>query len=318
MTATVRVALLGHGIGSSLSPALHMEEAHRLGLDYEYRTVDLRDAPRADLGAQLSRLEEQGYVATNVTHPFKRSVLGHVDSLSPAVRRIGAANLVLLGRARGRRSRTAHNTDGTGFRGALERFLAGRPAGGRVVQVGAGGAGLATVSALVDMGFEQVVVHDVAPAAVAAVLDRFGPLAPGRLRGTGGSLEDWLPRADGVVHATPVGMVGHPGVALDVDRLAAGAWVAEVVYRPLETALVRRARARGLATLDGGAMAVGQAADSLRLITGLEPDLGRMRAHFARLVADDGAHDDGAHDDGAHDDSAHEGPTTGRVRPGEE
>jgi len=305
MTATVRVALLGHGIGSSLSPALHMEEARRLGLDYEYRTVDLRDAPEADLGAQLRRLEEQGYVATNVTHPFKRSVLQHVDDLSPAVRRIGAANLVLLGRS----GRTAHNTDGTGFRGALERFLAGRPAGGCVVQVGAGGAGLATVSALVDMGFEHVVVHDVAPAAVAAVLDRFGPLAPGRLRGTGGSLEDWLPRADGVVHATPVGMVGHPGVALDVDRLAAGAWVAEVVYRPLETALVRRARARGLATLDGGAMAVGQAADSLRLITGLEPDEARMRAHFARLVAAGEAADDDARDGG---------PTTGRAWPGEE
>jgi shikimate dehydrogenase len=88
------------------------------------------------------------------------------------------------------------------------------------------------------------------------------------------------------VHVTPVGMAEHPGVAFDVDRLGPHAWVAEVVYRPLETELVRRARARGLATLDGGGMAVGQAVESLRLITGLEPDVARMHAHFNQLVAD--------------------------------
>jgi shikimate dehydrogenase len=104
------------------------------------------------------------------------------------------------------------------------------------------------------------------------------------LRSSGGSLDAWLPRVDGVVHVTPVGMAEHPGVAFDVGRLGPDTWVAEVVYRPLETELVRRARARGLATLDGGGMAVGQAVESLRLITGLEPDVARMHAHFNQLV----------------------------------
>lgn len=276
MSDRYRVALLGNGIKPSLSPALHMAEARHLGLDYEYRIVDLIDHPDVDLGAELQRLEDAGFDAANVTHPFKQAVLGHVADLSPTVRRLGSANLVLLGGGR----RTAHNTDVTGFRAALEGFLGDRRSGGTVLQIGAGGAGLATASALIDLGFDPVVVHDVVPAAVEAMVDRFS----GALRGSGGSLDGWLPRADGVVHVTPVGMAEHPGVAFDVDRLGPGAWVAEVVYRPLETELLRRARARGLPTLDGGGMAVGQAVESLRLITGLEPDVDRMHAHFNQLV----------------------------------
>ncbi|WP_419702620.1 shikimate dehydrogenase [Promicromonospora sp. NFX87] len=283
MSRGYRVALLGNGIKPSLSPALHMAEARRLGLDYEYRTVDLSGRRAVDLGVELQRLEDAGFDAANVTHPFKQAVLGHVADLSPVVRRLGSANLVLLGGGR----RTAHNTDVTGFRAALEGFLGDlrtgdRRPGGTVLQIGAGGAGLATASALLDLGFDPVVVHDVAPAAVEAMIGRF----PGALRGSGGSLDVWLPRADGVVHVTPVGMAEHPGVAFDVDRLRPGAWVAEVVYRPLETELLRRARARGLPTLDGGGMAVGQAVESLRLITGLEPDVGRMHAHFDQLVTE--------------------------------
>lgn len=283
MSRGYRVALLGNGIKPSLSPALHMAEARRLGLDYEYRTVDLSGRRAVDLGAELRRLEDAGFDAANVTHPFKQAVLGHVAEVSPVVRRLGSANLVLLGDGR----RTAHNTDVTGFRAALEAFLGDRGSGdrrsgGTVLQIGAGGAGLATASALLDLGFDPVVVHDVAPAAVEAMVDRFS----GALRGSGGSLDVWLPRADGVVHVTPVGMAEHPGVAFDVDRLGPGAWVAEVVYRPLETELLRRAKARGLPTLDGGGMAVGQAAESLRLITGLEPDTDRMHAHFDQLVTE--------------------------------
>lgn len=282
MSRGYRVALLGNGIKPSLSPALHMAEARRLGLDYEYRTVDLSGRHEVDLGAELQRLEDAGFDAANVTHPFKQAVLAHVADLSPTVRRLGSANLVLLGDGR----RTAHNTDVTGFRAALEGFLgdrrSGARSGGTVLQIGAGGAGLATASALLDLGFDPVVVHDVVPASVEAMVDRFS----GALRGSGGSLDTWLPRADGVVHVTPVGMAEHPGVAFDVDRLGPGAWVAEVVYRPLETELLRRARARGLPTLDGGGMAVGQAVESLRLITGLEPDADRMHAHFKQLVTE--------------------------------
>ena len=184
----------------------------------------------------------------------------------------------------GPHGRTAHNTDCTGFRSGLEDFLGARRRR-RVLQVGAGGAGLAIAHSLVAMHFEEVVIHDLAEEAAAAVVDRFAPRhADVRLATTGGDLARWLPLVDGVVHVTPTGMAQHPGVAFAPEDLGPGAWVSEVVYRPLETELVRRARARGLATLDGGLMAVGQAVDSLRLITGLEPDRARMVTHFHELV----------------------------------
>lgn len=275
-----RAGLIGHGIGPSLSPALHEREASHLGIDYRYDRIDLIDAPDIDLGTELDRLESEGYAAVNVTHPFKQDVLAHVDRRSDAVDEIGSANLVLFTPA----GRVAHNTDCTGFRSGLESFLGDRSRG-RVLQVGAGGAGLAIAQSLAAMGFAEVVIHDLSEDAAAAVVDRFADrYREVRLTTTGGDLARWLPEVDGVVHVTPVGMAEHPGVAFDPELLARHTWVSEVVYRPLETELVRRSRAHGLATLDGGLMAVGQAIDSIRLITGMEPDRDRMLAHFHELV----------------------------------
>ena len=94
-----------------------------------------------------------------------------------------------------------------------------------------------------------------------------------------------LARASGVVHASPLGMLDHPGVAFDVGLLKPDAWVSDVVYRPLETELLRRAAQRGHRVLDGGLMAVGQACASLQIITGARPDRDRMERHFRVLTS---------------------------------
>ncbi|GHD06539.1 shikimate dehydrogenase [Zhihengliuella salsuginis] len=281
-TPVIRTALIGDGIGPSLTPPLHEREGGELGLDYTYERVDLSGQDGVDLGAVLEDLEARGFAAANVTHPYKQRVLAHVDETSEEVRRIGSANLILLG---GRR--VAHNTDCTGFRAGLESFLGTRPRG-RVLQVGAGGAGLATAYSLLGMGFAEVVIHDLDPAAADALVDRYASVSgDSRLRSSGGGLDRLLGEVDGVVHVTPVGMAEHPGTAFAPEDLAAGAWVSEVVYRPLETELLRRAAAAGHPVLDGGLMAVGQAADSIALITGREPDRERMLAHFLELIGED-------------------------------
>ena len=274
-----RVGLIGHGIGPSLSPALHVEEARRLGLDYEYVTIDLIDRPDLDLGKVLDQVEADGFAAVNVTHPFKQQAVNLVNRRSLAVERIGSTNLVVFTLG----VRTAHNTDHSGFRAGLEAFLGGRDRG-TVLQVGAGGAGLATAYALLTMGFDLVHVADRRPTAATSLVERLESLGRGRIT-TVPDARDVIGCVDGLVHVTPTGMAEHPGVAVDVDLLPARAWVADVVYRPLVTDLVARARRRGLATLDGGAMAVGQAVESLRLITGREPDAERMAAHFRELAA---------------------------------
>jgi shikimate dehydrogenase len=182
-----------------------------------------------------------------------------------------------------------HNTDWSGFARAFDRGLPEAPLD-RVVLLGAGGAGAAVAHALLTLGTRRLTVLDVdgrrAGELAASLGGRFGAD-----RAEGGDL-DALPaaleHADGLVHATPTGMAAHPGLPLDAGLLRPRLWVADIVYRPLETALVRTARELGCRVLDGGGMAVFQAVDAFRLFTGVEPDAERMLAHFTTLVSGPG------------------------------
>jgi shikimate dehydrogenase len=179
-----------------------------------------------------------------------------------------------------------HNTDFSGFAAALASGLPGAKLD-RVVQLGAGGAGSAVAYALLTAGVRALDLVDVDPgrcAAKAAELAGFFPDSTVTARTTA-ELPQLMPLADGLAHCTPVGMAAHPGVPLDVDLLEPRHWVADIVYRPIDTELVRRARAKGCDVLDGGRMAVGQAADAFRIFTGLAADADRMRSHFLELVA---------------------------------
>jgi shikimate dehydrogenase len=225
-----------------------------------------------------------GYDGLNVTHPCKQLVLDHVDELAPEAAAVGAVNTVVFeaGRAVG------HNTDWSGFAKGLGRGLPGAKLDD-VVLLGAGGAGAAVAHALLTLGAGVVRVLDVADVRSAALAgslrERFGA---GRAFAAGvRELPERLRRADGLVHATPTGMAHHPGLPVPPDLLRPDHWVAEIVYRPLHTELVATARSRGCRVLDGGAMAVFQAADALELFTGVRPDADRMARHFAALVGQD-------------------------------
>src|SRR3954453_18111163 len=278
-TRSYLVGLVGAGIGGSLRPALHEHEASCLGLDYAYRVLDidaLGVAPR-DVGALLERLRGAGYDGLNVTHPCKQLVLEHLDELTEEAAALGAVNTVVLrdGRAVG------DNTDGTGFAESFRRGLRGAKLD-RALVIGAGGAGAAVAHALLGLGCGRLDVLDTdrsRAARLAEALDeRFGA---GRARAAEG-LD--LGQVDGVVNATPTGMVGHGGTPVPKRLLRPHLWVADVVYRPLETELLRDARAAGCRTLDGGGMVVLQAARSLALFTEREPDAERMLHHFRTLV----------------------------------
>jgi shikimate dehydrogenase len=276
------IGLIGSGIGPSLSPALHQREADRQGLRYLYRLIDLDTlgaTPEA-VGDLLRAARDLGFDGLNITHPCKQLVGEHLDALAPQAEALGAVNTVVFsdGRAIG------HNTDVTGFAASFARGLPDAPLE-RVVQLGAGGAGAAVAHATLTLGAGHITVTDALPdraADLAASLNRhFG--AGRAAAATPDRLAALLAGADGIVHATPTGMAAHPGLPLAAGLLHPGLWVAEVVYRPLETELLRAARAVGCATLDGGGMAAFQAADAFRLFTGREPDAGRMLADIAQL-----------------------------------
>ncbi|MFF3612858.1 shikimate dehydrogenase [Streptomyces sp. NPDC002580] len=282
------VGLIGAGIGPSLSPALHEREAERQGLRCLYRLIDIDTlgAPPEAVGELVRAARDVGFDGLNITHPCKQLVIEHLDDLSPGAAALGAVNTVVFedGRAIG------HNTDVTGFAASFARGLSDVSLE-RVVQLGAGGAGAAVAHAVLTLGAGHITLVDAMPdraVSLAAALDRhFGE---GRAAAaTPEALGALLARADGVVHATPTGMAAHPGLPFPAGLLRPGLWVAEVVYRPLETALLRTARAVGCATLDGGGMAAFQAADAFRLFTGREPDPARMLADIAGLAGAAGA-----------------------------
>jgi shikimate dehydrogenase len=264
------VGLIGAGIGASLSPALHEREAREQGLRYRYRLIEIEDA---DVGARLEQARRDGLVGVNVTHPVKQAVVPYLDALSDDATALQAVNTVVFDGERA----TGHNTDTTGFG---ESFARGLPdvALDRVVLLGAGGAGTAVAYAALRLGVERLAIVDVDDERAQACVDQLGAD-----RAPVGTLDD-REDADGLIHAPPTGMEVHPGLPLDEDRLRPDLWVAEVVYRPLETELLRTARALGCRTLDGGGMAVFQAADAFALFTGIEPDRARMLRHFAELV----------------------------------
>lgn len=285
---TYLVGLIGSGIGPSLSPALHEREADRQGLRYLYRLIDidvLGVGPEA-VGDLVRAARDLGFDGLNITHPCKQLVIDHLDELAPQAAALGAVNTVVFERGRA----VGHNTDVTGFAASFARGLPDVPLE-RVVQLGAGGAGAAVAHAVLTLGAGHVTVVDAMPdraADLAAGLNRhFG--AGRAAAATPDALGGLLGRGDGVVHATPTGMAAHPGLPFPAELLHPGLWVAEVVYRPLETELLRTARAVGCATLDGGGMAVFQAADAFRLFTGREPDAVRMLADIAELASVPGA-----------------------------
>lgn len=283
---TVLTGLIGAGIGPSLSPALHEREASALGLELRYVRWDLDTlgADPADVGALLARTRAEGYRGLNITHPCKQLVIEHLDTLSPDAAAVGAVNTVVIG-ADG--SLAGHNTDWSGFRDGLHEGLPGASPE-RVVLLGAGGAGAAAGVALAREGVRALHVVDVDGERAAGLAATLAPLLAAGATVSAhvpAELADLLTGATGVVHATPVGMADHPGLPFDAALLAARPWVAEIVYRPLDTALLRAARAAGCRTVDGGRMAVHQAAEAFRLFTGRTPDPARMLAHLGELVA---------------------------------
>ena len=275
------VGLIGAGIQRSLTPAMHEEEARAQGLKLHYQLIDL-DAARvgADkLPVLVEAARIMGFAGLNITYPCKQAVIPLLDELSDEAQAMGAVNTVVFrdGRAIG------HNTDGSGWAWGFQRTLP-QARLNRVVLLGAGGAGSAIAHAVLRLGAQHLVIVDReacrADEAAAALNLRHGA---GRVS-TSADAAAALQGATGLIHATPTGMDKLPGLPLPAELLRPELWVAEIVYFPLHTELLRAARAKGCATVDGGTMAVGQAIGAFELFTGRPADAARVEAHFRRLL----------------------------------
>ena len=271
MADSLLCGLIGAGIQGSLSPALQEAEALHHGLRLHFQLIDLdrvQAGPEA-LPMLVAAARVMGFAGLNITYPCKQSVIRLLDSLSGDALAIGAVNTLVREGTR----LVGYNTDGSGWSRGFRRALPKADLS-RVVLLGAGGAGSACADAVLRLGAAQLVIVDQDAPCAAALAKRLNERLDGNRAG-----------ASSLIHATPTGMAGMPGMPLPEELLRRDMWISDIVYVPLETALLKAARWIGCETADGGHMNVGQAVGGFKLFTGLEADAARMEAHFRRLVA---------------------------------
>jgi shikimate dehydrogenase len=267
-----RYAVIGSPVSTSLSPVMQAAAFDAAGIAAEY---EAHEVPPVMLDAHVACLR-YGYGGFNITLPHKHAVMRNLDWIAPDAADIGAVNTVV---AREHRLR-GFNTDGTGFLASLS-MLAFRPEGAHTVVLGAGGAARAVVHALGSRGADVVV----AARSPERAREELGPVAAGArfISFHPGVLTAAIEGADLIVNTTPLGMahLADQSPVPDSCPLNLSAAYVDLVYGR-DTPFLARARACGLRTLDGLEMLVQQGADAFRLWTGIEPDVGAMRAACRR------------------------------------
>lgn len=280
--AQVLTGLVGRDILASRSPWLHEQEASAQGVRLTYTLFDFSSREWSDdeLPTLLDAAERIGFAGVNVTFPFKQAVTAHLDELSDGARRIGAVNTVSFAGGK----RTGYNTDVTGF---SESFAQGLPnvATDCVVQIGAGGAGCATAQALLESGVKKLILFDTDAVRLNGLVAKLQNDFGHDRVGVDADIATAVKLADGIINATPIGMAKMPGVPLPANLIQKRHWVADIVYFPLETELLREARQRGCQILNGSGMAIHQAAGAFEIFTGLHADRVRMQKSFVDFVS---------------------------------
>ena len=268
---TTRLAgVMGWPVAHSLSPRLHNYWLARHGIDGAYVPLPVKPA---DFPAALRALPVLGFAGANLTIPHKEMALGVVDTVDPLARRIGAANLVVVG-VNG--ALEARNTDVYGFIENLRERAPSWSPTQPVVVLGAGGAARSVVVALIDAGVPEIRLANRTRARAEAL----------QALGSQVKVREWRERGhllDGaglLVNTTVLGMTGQASLDLDLARLPRSAVVNDVVYVPLETGLLAAARRRGHPTVDGLGMLLHQGRPAFRAFFGVDPAVTpELRAH---------------------------------------
>ena len=263
--------VIGDPIAHSKSPLIHGFWLDALGIAGDYRATHV---PPEGLEAYFeSRRADPAWRGCNITIPHKQAALAHVSDPGGVRESIGAINTVFRHESG---DLAGTNTDAAGFWSPISALdLSDKP----VVVIGAGGAARAVLFALARVGTGPVTILNRSPLKAAGLLAAFG------LKGNVAALDAPLPPATLLVNASALGMTGQPPLALDLSPLPEDAIVYDLVYAPLQTGLLQAAEERGLETIDGLEMLIGQAALAFELFFDAEPPRDRDDALRALLAA---------------------------------
>ncbi|MEO9168155.1 MAG: shikimate dehydrogenase [Aestuariivirga sp.] len=270
-----KACVIGWPIAHSRSPIIHNYWLAKYGLEglYERRPVTAQDLPEF-----LQNLGAHGYVGCNVTIPHKEEALQHIDHIDDVVRRTGSLNTVYLVGSKTH----ATSTDGEGFYQNLITTVPGLSLQGkRAILIGAGGSAKAIIERLLRAGITEIAVINRTPERIQELKVSFGSAI------TGLPTDHFVSESKStalLVNATSQGMAGQPKLMIDLSALPPEAVVADLVYVPLETDLLKAAKARGLRTVGGLGMLLHQAVVGFEKWFGVRPE---VTAELYQLVAAD-------------------------------
>ncbi|HVG48378.1 MAG TPA: shikimate dehydrogenase [Rubellimicrobium sp.] len=262
MTSFQLAGVVGRPVAHSRSPRLHRHWIARHGIAGDYVALEIA---AEDLAEVLGVLPKAGFRGVNVTIPHKLAALELADEATERAQRVGAANLLVFEGGR----ILADNTDGEGFLASLRQGAPGwEPMAGPATVLGAGGAARAVIVALLDASVPEVILTNRTRETAEALRTEFGE----RLR-----VVEWVQAGNAVeegalvVNTTSLGMTGKPELRVPLDGLRRGQVVTDLVYAPLETRLLREARAAGAVAVDGLGMLLHQAAPAFERWFGVRP-----------------------------------------------
>ena len=257
--------VIGHPIAHSRSPLIHGYWLNKYGIEGSYERIDV--AP-GQLVSFIRTLEANGFGGGNVTIPHKQAVMPLCFHVDANARAIAAVNTLELKGSK----LFGYNTDGIGFLSNLDQRIPDWKvacATKHALVLGAGGAARAVVHALSEAGFRIAVVNRTFDTAQALALAFDKHAAARRWSEIRGLMAD----VDLLVNTTSLGMKGQPALDIDLSPLPKGAIVNDLVYVPLETELLRRARERGLTAVDGLGMLLHQAVPGFERWFGVRPEV---------------------------------------------
>lgn len=276
MTTPIRLGIFGFPVAHSKSPQMHQAAARALGIALEYERFEV--AP-ADLAPQVRRKHEDNIDGYNLTVPHKEAVMALLDEITPMARTIGAVNSVV----KTNEGYVGHNTDAPGLVRSLEEAGV-RIDDARVVVLGAGGAARAAVVGLAGAGATEIAVLARRPEQSETLVRALAADVNCTIEASALSEADWyFDSATLVVQATSATLESNPRAdefarALPIGNLPADAVVVDMVYKPLETSVLTRAKAHGLKIVDGLGMLLHQGAIAFEMWTGSAPPIDVMRS----------------------------------------
>lgn len=276
-TKRVLLGLIGSPIAHSAAPSMHEAAARRAGFELHYHLIEVAGAGRADLVAMLDGVRRMGFSGINVTYPYKEAVVPLLDARSPEAAAMGAVNTVVARDG----ILTGYNTDATGFATAY-RGLGRNDGDAPVAIIGTGGVGKAIGFALAGSGVRHLRLFDSDRAKAQALATQIGDRA--RVEICAG-VEAAVSGAAGIVNGTPIGMLPNRDSPIPADLIRKSQWVADVVYHPLWTPLLKAAQKAGATVMTGRELSINQAVDAFALFTGVQPPNGAIADAFDKSLA---------------------------------